>query len=301
MKKFLPLFTFLFLSATFAQAQFFLGLRSSNYGGITNVNYNPAIADSRFIADINLINFGFSAGNNYIGLDGKAITHPSIFSNFDKDVNLHERLNGRAKNAYIGLQVQGPLSFMFSFGKKNKNAVAFSYHANMVTNVDGIDQTLSQIIYYGVGTKATPFFNQSFSDRNIAIRTMAWADYGVTYSRVVLDQGEHMLKVGGTFKLLQGIGATYLYSKNIQYEWKNSETLSINNSDLNYGHSDNFNFTDNYKFKFNFDHAAPNFGGDAAVVYEWRPKKDKYKYEMDGVKDLYRKDKNLYMLQAGFS
>ena len=26
----------------------FLGIRASNFGGITNVNYNPAIADSRY-------------------------------------------------------------------------------------------------------------------------------------------------------------------------------------------------------------------------------------------------------------
>lgn len=301
MRKTLLVFTYILLFVSASDAQFFLGLRSSNWGGITNVNYNPAIADSRFIADINLVNVGFSAGNNYIGLDGKALTRPSYFSNFDKDRYLHERLNGRVKSAFVGLQAQGPLSFMFSFGKKNRNAIALSYHINMVTNVDGIDEPLSRIIYYGVGSRATPFFKTSFSDKNVSIRTMQWADYGATYSRVVYDEGAHMVKVGGTLKLLQGLGAAYLYSNNLQYEWINSDTLNITNTDVSYGHSDNFNFTNDYKSPYNFKQAWPSFGADLAVVYEWRPNKDKYKYEMDGQKDLYRKDKNLYLLQAGFS
>ncbi len=300
MKKLLLFFIPLFLFTGFVKAQFFLGLRASNWGGITNVNYNPAIADSRFICDINIANVGFSMGNNYIGLDRKALTHPSYFSNFTT-ASLHERLNGHAKHAYIGLQAQGPLSFMFSFGKKNKNAIALSYHLNMVTNVDGIDEPLARIIYYGVGNRAQQFFKTSFSDKNIAVRSMQWADYGITYSRVIHDQGPHMFKVGGTLKLLQGLGAAYLYSDNLQYNWSNSDTLNITNSDVRYGHSDNLNFTDDYKFRYNFRQAWPSVGADIAVVYEWRPNKDKYKYEMDGEKDLYRKDKNLYLLQAGVS
>ena len=38
--------------ATATQAQFLMGLRGSNYGGITNVNFNPAIANSHYLADI---------------------------------------------------------------------------------------------------------------------------------------------------------------------------------------------------------------------------------------------------------
>ena len=57
------------LLVSIAHAQFFTGLRSSPYGGITNVNWNPAIADSRFIADVNLFSAGVNVGNNYVGVD----------------------------------------------------------------------------------------------------------------------------------------------------------------------------------------------------------------------------------------
>ena len=129
-----------------AQAQFFIGLRGSAYGGITNVNFNPAIANSPFMVDVNLIGVAATVNNNYVGVDHRALTHPSLFSssNFQTDY-MHERVNGRDKRAYVGAQVQGPLSFMFSFGNKNnrnKNAIGFSYHANAIYNADNVTHTV---------------------------------------------------------------------------------------------------------------------------------------------------------------
>ena len=39
-------------------AQFFTGLNGSQYAGITTVDFNPAIANSPFIVDINIIGLG---------------------------------------------------------------------------------------------------------------------------------------------------------------------------------------------------------------------------------------------------
>src|SRR4051812_28748107 len=140
-------------------AQFFQGLRSSPYGGVTNVNYNPAIADSRFIVDINLISFGTTISNNYVGVDRKVILKKDyVNSNLNfQDNYLKERVNGKDKSAYLGTQIQGPLSFMCSWGKgenKNKNAFAFTYHLNSIFNADKIDETFARLAFYGVGYKA---------------------------------------------------------------------------------------------------------------------------------------------------
>jgi hypothetical protein len=35
-----------------AKAQYFLGLRTSQYGGVTNVGFNPAIAGDRHRVDV---------------------------------------------------------------------------------------------------------------------------------------------------------------------------------------------------------------------------------------------------------
>ena len=138
MKKYMLLFIISASCIYNLQAQFFLGLRGSQYGGVTNVDYNPAIANSPFLVDINLIAAAATVNNNYIGVSRQALLHPYLFSsaNFQQDF-LHERINGRDKDAYAGAQLTGPLSFMFQFGRKGhkrQNAIAFTYHANIIAN-----------------------------------------------------------------------------------------------------------------------------------------------------------------------
>lgn len=314
MKKFIPLL--ICCIALSARAQFNLGMQSSPYGGVTNINYNPAIADSRFIADVNLISVAANVNNNYVGIDRYALFHPSAFDdkNFQDDY-LKERLNGKPKTFYVGMQVQGPLSFMFSFGKgknKNKNAIGVSYHANAIVNGDKFDQTFARIAYLGAGYKADSilhYLNQPLSNANIALKTMVWMDYGITYSRVVLDLDQHMVKVGGTLKLIQGIAGGYMYVNNLQYKWTNFDTIGIFKTNVNYGYSQGTVSSKGYsadsvvhyiKDLTSFKYAQPTIAVDIGAVYEWRPDKEKYKYQMD-CKDEWKYWKNRYKLAVGFS
>jgi outer membrane protein OmpA-like peptidoglycan-associated protein len=315
-KSILPLATLL-LFFGFTKAQFFTGLRSSPYGGVTNVGWSPAIADSRFIADVNLIGFGFNAGNNYVGLDRNVYMKKGYIDgdkNF-QDTYLKERINGNKKAAFIGMQVQGPLSFMCSWGKgenKNKNAFAFTYNINSIFNADKIDETFARIAYYGAGYKADSilgYLNKGLNNQNISTRTMVWADYGLTYSRVAYDKGDHFIIAGGTLKLLQGISAGYAYVKDLKYKWEDFDTLSIFQTEAKYAYSQGLvsskgfptdDITSNAKNLFSFKYSYPSFGADLGVTYQWRPKKDKYKYQMD-CKDEWRFDQNRYTLAAGIS
>lgn len=313
MKKLL-LATVLLAFTSLLHAQFFKGLRSSPYGGVTNVSYNPAIADSRFIADVNLFNFGFNLNNNYVGLDRRALLNPDLFSEKDfQDKYLKERVNGKNKYIYIGAQAQLPLSFMCSWGKKtNINAFAFTSHFNSVTNVDNIDETFARIAYLGAGYKAEQalsYLNKGLKDLNPSIKLLNWIDYGLTYSRVVYDNDVHMIKVGGTLKLIQGIAGGYLYVKDLDYRWENFDTISVFKTDVEYAYSEgaissqgySYNNINNYvRDLFSFKYSTPTVAVDLGVIYEWRPDKDKYKYEMD-CKEWWRFDQNRYKLSAGFS
>ncbi len=316
-KRLLLIPAILILFTGLVKAQFFTGLRSSPYGGVTNVNWNPAIADSRFIADVNLFSAGVNVGNNYVGVDRNTFLKKGYVQsgvNF-QDTYLKERLNGRNKAAYVGMQIQGPLSFMCSWGKgenKNKNAFAFSYNFNYVFNLDKVDQTFARIAYLGVGNKAQDalgFLGKGLTNANINTRTNAWIDYGFTYSRVAYDKGEHMVKVGGTLKLLQGLAGGYAYVKDLNYRWENFDSISIFKAEAQYAYSEGLvtskgyaaeNIPDYAKNLFNFSNAPPSVGVDFGAIYEWRPNKDKYKYQMD-CKDEWRFDQNRYTLAAGFS
>lgn len=296
-----------------ANAQFFKGLRSSPYGGVTNVGYNPAIADNRFIADVNLFAVGMNVNNNYVGVDRRLLTQSKSLNmdNF-QDQFLKERINGKNKNVYVGAQIQGPLSFMCSWGKNNNNAFAFTYHVNSVTNIANIDETFARIAYLGAGNKAQQaldYLDKGLTDANANIKLLNWVDYGLTYSRVVWETDAHMIKAGGTLKLIQGVAGGYMYVKDLAYKWENFDTISVFETEVEYAYSEGAISSEGYsadninnyaKDLFSFKNSTPTAAIDLGVIYEWRPDKDKYKYEMD-CEEWWRFDQNRYKLAAGFS
>ena len=285
-----------------AEAQFFTGLNGSAYAGITTVDFNPAIANSPLLVDINLIGVGAAANNNYIGVDRRVFFHPSLFNdpNFQSD-HLEERLNGNVKSGYAGTTVQGPLSFMFSFGPKkhrNINAIAFSYHFNTTTNIDNVNQTLARITYFGLGNNAqaaTHFLGESLTDVKLGIRTLAWNDFGITYSRVIYDKGDNLIKAGGTLKLLEPLAGGYIYSKYLSYKWPEYGSLTISKTSVNYAYSEGvISSSAQYSPQnmaqsvpgylnniMNYKNSSPSLAADMGFVYEWTPDKNKNEMDMD--------------------
>lgn len=297
-----------------ANAQFFIGLRGSNYGGITNVNHNPALANSPFMVDINLIGLAATFNNNYVGMNRKPLLHPSLFgsANFQADY-MHERVNGRDKRGYFGAQVQGPLSFMFSFGPKrnrNLNAIGFSYHANAVFNADNVTEIFARTAYLGLGANAqaaTNYLNRELYNGNLSLKSAVWNDFGLTYSRVVYNKGQHLIKAGGTFKLLQPIAGAYGYVKNLSYQWTEYDQLSIYNTEAKYAYSDGLITSQGNSQSFGSfmksamaSKAGPiTAGADLGVIYEWNPETNKNE-EMDCQCETFSTKKH-YKLAAGLS
>ncbi len=297
-----------------AKAQF-LGIRASNFGGVTNVNYNPAIADSRYLVDINLFTTDVTVSNSYLGLKGKLL---DFKNGFNSDNNLAEKLNGKAKFGYVSSTTQLPLSFLVGFGKNNsnKNAIAVTGHLNSITNVDNLEEALARNLRYGWGsdafTKIGNFVGINHDVKNMGIKGMAWADLGITYSRVLLDKDKHFLKAGATLKVVKGLAAMYAYSENFNYHFDNLDTISVNaamkvgaTKNLEYFLPSHGDFTDNdakeiFKGFTNNNISKWSAAADIAVVYEFRKDKDKYKYNMD-CKDLYYNERDKHFIQVGFS
>jgi outer membrane protein OmpA-like peptidoglycan-associated protein len=291
----------------------FLGIRSSNFGGITNVNYNPAIADARYKVDINLFTVDWTASNSYLGKANK----PFNFKNFDDETDLAEKLNGKKKFGYMSMTMQLP-SFLVAFGKNRSNnqAIGFSTHVNSVTNVDNLEEALARNIRWGWGQNAFNhignFVTPDFRDASgISVKSMVWADMGVTYSRVVLDKDKHFLKVGGTLKIIKGLAAMYAYSDNFKYRFDALDTINIQDTrihagatqNLDYFYSDNGEFTASTFFQkdvFSNRISKWSAAGDIGLVYEFRKNKESYKYSMD-CQDLYYNDRDKHFLQVGFS
>lgn len=290
----------------------FLGLRASNFGGVNNVNYNPAIADNKYKLDINVFITDFTAANNYVALSGK----PFNYNNFDSETRVTEKLTGKRKFGYISSTTQLPLSFLLTFGKdkKNNQAIAVTSHINAVISVDNLHEPLARNIRWGWGTDAFnrigDFTGVNNSVKNMGIKSMMWADLGITYSRVIIDKEKHFLKAGATIKLIKGLAAGYAYSKTFNYNFPNLDTFQITNTEVKAGTTKNLDYyTDNGAYEANsfFTKDMLNnsiskwtVAGDFAVVYEFRKNKEEHKYTMD-CKDYYSSEKDKHFIQVGLS
>lgn len=298
----------------FAQSQDFVGFNQSNYAGVTGVYQQPAsIVDGRMKFDMNLVGINVAAYNNYIGIDRSAFkrakdadgktTLPAFDDEFFADKYLTERMNGKDKSIYFSNRITGP-SFMIPLNRKN--AIALSSGVRNYVNIDGISPDLAKLAYSEF--QYPSLWITRLKNKNLSIQEMTWAEYGLTYAHVFKDDNEHYFKGGVTVKLLQGIQSAYMFIKDLEYDVFTSDTLSIFSSDVKYGHSDNLTFKDiklgesNTGTKvFDYSQSYPGIGFDFGVVYEWRPDYKKFKYDMDGEKDLWRNDKNKYKLKVGLS
>lgn len=308
MKKLYQMALGLLLFTGGLSAQDFLPYVSSNYAGVTGIDANPAnVVDSRFKVDVSLAGFSLRASNNYIGIKKEAFVHdgpllpPNNTTNFPAfadtlftDHYLVERNNGHSKSVFVSNQVDLP-SFMVSLNEKN--AFAFNWKVRTYVNVDGIEEPLALFSYNALDYQALSL--QQLENKRVSIQAMSWAEYGITYGRVIMDKEENFLKVGAKVKLLQGLGAMYFFADDLQYMVHNDSVLSFFKSNINYGHSTNFEFSQD-GLKYNFT-SHPGIGFDLGAVYEWRPDWQKYKYDMDGETNLWMRYKNKYKLKVGLS
>lgn len=298
------------------KSQDFMGLQTSNYAGVVGVYSNPAnIADNRMKVDIVLAGLNFVAENNYAGIKRSAINggffgafQPAGYSGGSWDStrkgsasywknNFVVSNNNKTKSVYSAARVVLP-SFMVNINAKN--SIAFNWSIRNYVNVDGIGPDLAKLLYEEF--QYPSLWVTKLNNKNLSIQQMAWAEYGLTYGRVLKEEGEHFVKAGVTAKLLQGLSAAYVYIKDLNYTLDTADVFNFFNSDVAYGHSSNFDFSDFenpssiYKFQ-----SFPGFGFDLGAVYEWRPKWQTHKYDMDGETNLWRKDHNKYELKASLA
>jgi len=289
------------LTSLSSVGQDLFGYRNSNYAGVSGIDLNPAsIADSRYKADVNLFGGSVSIYQNYYGMDTKALKKPfsdnSAFNDsdfFDKYVTRRDGDFDKSLNFNASLYLP---SFMFTISEKD--AVGFTSRIRSYTNIDGVGQDLIDLMEEGFDDST--FFDRRLNNGPLSVQSMSWIEYGASYGRVVLDQDKHFFKAGGRVKFIQGIQSAYFYSDAIEYEFAAKDSILIINTDISYGHSDNFNLADNYNPKFEFA-SKPTVGIDIGFVYEFRPDRDDYTYEKTKENFVDRRDQNKYKFRIGAS
>lgn len=295
MRTILILTSFLLLSVVNSQSQEFLPFASSNYAGITGVHLQPAsIADSRYKFDLAFSSTNFSYSNNFYGIDPYVIWHPKVLT---EDFDFHgqyisRNLDGTDKSGIITMK-QDLFSFMLAIS--DKSSIAFTPSFRTIFNIDNMTESLA--ILMDNMDQEKELWNIKLKNENVYSQMNAWAEYGFTYARVVMDKQQHFLKAGLTMKIVQGMGSGYMFMKDLNYEVENSDTVSFYNTYTNYGITENIAVED---FSYKFD-ANPSLAFDLGIVYEYRPDWMKYKYDMDGKTNIWRKDQDKYLFRIGFT
>ncbi len=292
MKK-ITLLTILLLS-TGVYAQSYIGYLSDNYSGINSVIHNPAnIVDSRFKVDINLAGASILTGNDYTSFGLGDLTDG--LEDFDDDANRSPTDNN---NGFGNLDVMGP-SFMFNITPKH--AVGLFTRARVFYSINEVNGTTFENIEDGFDG------NEDFviDEGDVYATGTGWAEVGISYATVLMDNQEHFLKGGISLKYLQGLGNAYSRGRNITIDY-DADGSTIPGQVVNAGaitttgevtYGDSGNDIDNLKIISD----AKGFGADLGFVYEWRPDYKKYQLKNKEGKTSWDTSANKYKLKFGLS
>ena len=283
-------------------AQNNLGHNTDNYAGVYSLSYNPAeIVDSRFKFHMNVVSFGTTFSNNYIGIKRTALFSERDLAFDDEnfaDNYLIERLNGKKKGVYLSTEIMAPLSFMANFGKKHNNAIGFNMRVRMQTNVNGASESLATMSYNEL--LLSDLYNVGIQNENFSIQNNIWTEYGLTYGRDVINTGRHFVSAAGTAKLTHGLANVYFYSDNMNVAFPSDSSVSVDDSDINFGFSSVLGGNlENLESGDILGNGKYGFGFDLGAVWEFRPNADKYKYELDGNPDYLDPRKEKYKVKVG--
>ena len=284
---------FLLLALQPLCAQNSSGLRSDNYTGVNGVFFNPAsIADSRYRFDFNLLSLSFFMGNNKAAFNTNTISSPDL----DALKNHFVGAGAGLTSFMLEVDVLGP-SLMFNTGKKS--AMAFTTRARAIFNMVDVDgEKASQLIDdFGDGVSYPYSLAMGADVRFIA---NAWTEYGVSYARILMDDGAHFLKAGLAVKYLTGAGNAYLNISRLNATL-NEDTISgeyLNNAtgrlDVGLGGIDISNFA----IEGLLSTENTGFGSDLGVVYEFRPQHENYRSDD---KTGWKRDRNKYKFKIGIA
>src|SRR5687767_3675948 len=251
MLKYVWVIGFIALNVCRVNAQEWLGYNTSNYAGINAVQYNPALITQTNYGkfDISLIAGNVHVENNYIFANSITITDPvNTFQDPQfKDRYLRPNIGVGDKEAMIHANVQSPAFLLQITGR---DAIGFCVRPRVFVNADHVERQLARLAYEELDYQ--PYWNQTIHHPYMGISANAWMEYDFSYARTFVQNDRFKFKGGVTFKLLQGLMAAGIAFRDFRYNFYNSDTLGVFNTNVQWGVNNHL-----YNQSFVFDFSAP--------------------------------------------
>ena len=258
------------LSNSLMAQQFYTGIVTDNWVNSYVASYNPStIVDSK-------TKLSLSTHVNYSRISNFASKDYLPYGTRSKYI---ETKKLGYKNSYLNFDILN-----IKYELNHKNALAYSLRARTFENTLGIPTVWSRNSVYEYDTNVV---NQPQSLAGFSTTNMTFSEHNFTYARTIFDKGTSLLKAGLTFKILNGIDASYFYvnSGELNFVDTVSTQADITELDAEFGTA----FRKNQLYYKN-----RGIGFDLGVTYEYRPDFEKQYYEMDGAKRNVRYDINKY-------
>lgn len=262
---------FLFVFTLSLQAQELPGYNYNNYAGAYGLADNPAnAASSRYAFHFALFGLSVNAGNNgYQFSKSKLMSFQ--FNNLTEGVDYFKLDDGKPKSFWLNAAVLGP-SFLIRLNKIS--GLGFFTRVRALGNEDN----LSNSVFNLLGESNANYYNQDFIEHNLRAGFHSFGEGGLTYGRVLWQDGTHVLQAGITLKYLVGIAAGRLFSNNLRVNLQSDTVINKLDGDGSLQYSGNGDLKSgnnggNNSFFKNLGGGNGNssIGLDLGVAYEWRP------------------------------
>lgn len=259
-------------SATFGQS--FLGGHFTPREAILSNTINPAAGVAGTMKwQVNLVGFSTEVGNNYFSVNGKL---RNLISNFDKDEDIGQNMDGKRKQLHANVGILGPGAFIRI--KKN-NAIHFGTRVRAVATFNDLNQDFVYSLYNHFEDILQWLPN--FTDERATAAVNVYSEIYAGYGRSIKIGERHVLNLGATVKMNSNIFNAQFVTNNLDFQkvYHSASDSFINVGNTQFDLKVSSAIDDGFKYKFGIN----GFGFDVGAIYEFKMKNSDEHFIMAGV------------------
>jgi outer membrane protein OmpA-like peptidoglycan-associated protein len=268
----LLLVTFVCLTA-FSQS--FVGYGYDNYSGVNALILNPArIADSKYKVNVNLFSISVVGGTNTYQLD-RSRFFGLHFSNMSDGNGYYKSTKPEDKYTYFNTDILGPSA---TISLTSKDALGLTSRMRMMGNEYNLGNPLFQLL----GNADPSFYNIDIINKSVQMKVNAFADLGVTYSRVLWKDDVSEFKLGITGKYIIGLAYGSVNTGPLILNLDPANNIIKMNGDATAQYSNNLDNMGNGSSVRDMvnKHSGSGLGLDLGFVYELKKSPSEYKLRL---------------------